>query len=241
MVDHFADSVEAACSRARVVAFVVSSAGKCPVTVRVDDTFRSAASVGVSKVFWETRALTARASHRSICIGTTRVRVARVSWWRWSCGWRVTCREGITNEAWVAPADWAVPGHRALGVHPADPRTGVHAFISHTCLVSWAIWIDGAFRLAFNVRVALQARQTGAGGSALPVAAHGVDAAWRRSAWVNGAWCGSWRPPALAEGVSNIALVTDADGNVVPHTAVGVDPTKARTRILALAPDACLI
>ena len=113
-----------------------------------------------------------------------------------TCGWRVTCREGITNEAWVAPADWAVPGHRALGVHPADPRTGVHAFISHTCLVSWAIWIDGAFRLAFNVRVALQARQTGAGGSALPVAAHGVDAAWRRSAWVNGAWCGGYKKGA---------------------------------------------
>ena len=63
VVDHFADSVEAACSRARVVAFVVSSAGKCPVTVRVDDTFRSAASIGVSKVFWATRALAAGASH----------------------------------------------------------------------------------------------------------------------------------------------------------------------------------
>ena len=113
-----------------------------------------------------------------------------------TCGWRVTCREGITNEAWVAPTDWAVPGHRALGVDPADPRTGVHAFISHTCLVSWAIRIDGAFRLAFNVRVALQARQTGAGGSALPVAAHGVDAAWRRSAWVNGAWCGGYKKGA---------------------------------------------
>ena len=86
MVDHFADSVEATCSRTRVVAFVVSSAGKRPVTVRVDDTFRPAVSVGVSKVFWETRALTARASHRCICIGTTRVRVARVSWWRWSWG-----------------------------------------------------------------------------------------------------------------------------------------------------------
>ena len=63
VVDHFADSVEAACSRAWVVAFVVSSTGKCPVTVRVDDTFRPAASVGVSKVFWETCALAAGASH----------------------------------------------------------------------------------------------------------------------------------------------------------------------------------
>ena len=113
-----------------------------------------------------------------------------------TCGWRVTCREGITNEAWVAPADWAVPGHRALGVNPADPRTGVHTFISHTCLVSWAVRVDGAFRLAFNVRVALQARQTGAGGGTLPVATHGVDTAWRRSAWVNGAWCGSYKKGA---------------------------------------------
>ena len=110
-----------------------------------------------------------------------------------TCGWRVTCREGITNEAWVAPANWAVPGHRALGVNPADPRTGVHTFISHTCLVSWAVRVDGAFRFAFNVRVALQAGQTGAGGSTLPVATHGIDTAWRRSAWVNGAWCGGYK------------------------------------------------
>ena len=39
VVDHFAESVEAARSRARVVAFVVFSTGKCPGTVRVDDTF----------------------------------------------------------------------------------------------------------------------------------------------------------------------------------------------------------
>ena len=107
-----------------------------------------------------------------------------------TCGWRVTCREGITNEAWVASADWAVPGHRALGVNPAHPRTGVHAFISHTCLVSWTVRVDGAFRLALNVGVALQARQTCAGGSALSVAADGIDATRRRPAWVNGAGCG---------------------------------------------------
>ena len=63
VVDHFADCVVSACSRAGVVAFVVSSTGKRPVTVGVDDTFRSAASIGVSKVFWATRALAAGASH----------------------------------------------------------------------------------------------------------------------------------------------------------------------------------
>jgi len=63
VVDHFADCVVSACSRAGVVAFVVSSTGKRPVTVGVDDTFRSAASVGVSKVFWATCALATGASH----------------------------------------------------------------------------------------------------------------------------------------------------------------------------------
>ena len=56
VVDHLAESVEAARSRARVVAYVVSSTGKCPGTVRVDDTFRPAASEGVSKVLWATGA-----------------------------------------------------------------------------------------------------------------------------------------------------------------------------------------
>ena len=63
VVDHFADSVEAACSRARIVAFVVSSTGKCPGTVGVNDTFRLTASVGVSKVTRATCALTAGALH----------------------------------------------------------------------------------------------------------------------------------------------------------------------------------
>ena len=107
-----------------------------------------------------------------------------------TCGWWVTCREGISNEAWVTSAHRAVSGHRTLGVDSADPGTGVHAFVSHTCLVSRAVRVDGAFRLALNIGVALQARQTCAGGSALSVAADGIDATRRRPAWVNGAGCG---------------------------------------------------
>ena len=107
-----------------------------------------------------------------------------------TCGWWVTCREGISNEAWVTSAHRAVSGHRTLGVDSADPGTGVHTFVSHTCLVSRAVRVDGAFRLALNIGVALQARQTCAGGSALSVAADGIDATRRRPAWVNGAGCG---------------------------------------------------
>ena len=80
MVDHFADRVEAAGSRTGVVALVVPSTGKRPVTVGVDNTLGPAAGVRVSEVFWSTGALATCASHRSIGIWTTRVRVARIPW-----------------------------------------------------------------------------------------------------------------------------------------------------------------
>ena len=80
MVDHFADRVEAAGSRTGVVALVVPSTGKRSVTVGVDNTLGPAAGVRVSEVFWSTGALATRASHRSIGIWTTRVRVARIPW-----------------------------------------------------------------------------------------------------------------------------------------------------------------
>ena len=45
----------------------------------------------------------------------------------------------------------------------------------------------------------------------------------------------------MTEGVSNITLVADANGNMVPHTAIGVEPTKAGTRVLTLLPYASLV
>ena len=80
VVDHFADRVEATGSGTGVVALVVPSTGKSPVTVGVDNTLGPAAGVRVSEVFWSTGALATRASHRSIGIWTTRVRVARIPW-----------------------------------------------------------------------------------------------------------------------------------------------------------------
>ena len=53
-------------------------------TVRVDHTLRSAATVGVSEVFWSTAADTGTATDSGISIGPTWVGVARVSG-RWRC------------------------------------------------------------------------------------------------------------------------------------------------------------
>jgi hypothetical protein len=45
----------------------------------------------------------------------------------------------------------------------------------------------------------------------------------------------------LAEGITNVALVADTDGDMVPDTAVGVLPTETRTEVLALPSDAGLV
>ena len=102
---------------------------------------------------------------------------------------------GLASEAGKAEAAGHMVGCPAVGVLATHvgKAANIHAFVSHTCLVSQAVRVDGAFRLAFNIRVALQAGQTGAGGSALSVVTHRIDAAWRWSAWVNGARCGGYK------------------------------------------------
>jgi hypothetical protein len=49
------------------------------------------------------------------------------------------------------------------------------------------------------------------------------------------------RPIAAGEGISNKALVANADWHMVPHAAVGIHSTEAWTRVLALPVDASLV
>ena len=49
------------------------------------------------------------------------------------------------------------------------------------------------------------------------------------------------RPVALREGIADKAGQTNADGNVISHVALGVDPAQAGTRVLTLAVDAGLV
>ena len=122
-------------------------------------------------------------------------------------------------------------------------RTGVPALVVDARLVGWAVWVDGALMPALHIRVTLQSREADTGSSLVSFLALSVDAARGGVAWVNNFWsmgCG-WRSPTLAERIANVALVTDADGNMVPDTAVSVDTTQARTWVLALTPDACFV
>jgi hypothetical protein len=86
VVDDPAHGVVATGAWAGVVTLVVTATGKGSVTVRVDDTLRSPASVGIPEVFRSAGALTAAASDCRVCVGTTGVWVAGVPWWERSWG-----------------------------------------------------------------------------------------------------------------------------------------------------------
>lgn len=45
----------------------------------------------------------------------------------------------------------------------------------------------------------------------------------------------------MTKGISDVALVTDADWHMVSHVTIGVDTTEARAWVLALASDASLV
>ena len=91
----------------------------------------------------------------------------------------------------------------------------------------WTVGVDGTFRFAFNVWVALQTWVAGARGSLVSICALSIDATWRWSAWVNDlwSWCGGGGSVTAGEWISDVSLVTDTQRDVVPDTAVGVDTT----------------
>ena len=72
-----------------------------------------------------------------------------------TCWWRVTCREGVSNEPLITATDWAVATDGAGGMDPTYARTGVHTLVPYTSLVDRAVRVDGALRLALYIRVAL--------------------------------------------------------------------------------------
>ena len=82
MVDHPTLGIEATNSRTRINTVLVDT-GLGGDTVRVDHTFRSAATVRIAKVFRSTAADAGTATDSSISIGPAWVGVAWVSgWWR---------------------------------------------------------------------------------------------------------------------------------------------------------------
>ena len=74
--------------------------------------------------------------------------------------------------------------------HLAVGAARIRTLVGNTGQRDRTIWVDGAFWLALDIRVALQSRQTRARRRTGSLAALGVDAARRGSAGVNWSWCG---------------------------------------------------
>ena len=100
--------------------------------------------------------------------------------------------------------------------------------------------VDGALRLAFNIGVPLQTRQTLAGSCSSPLIAHSIDATRRRIARVNDfrPWWLSCDSVSSVEWVPLVPLVAYTDRDMISNPEICIDSTKTRTWILAALVDA---
>ena len=69
-----------------------------------------------------------------------------------------------------------------------DSRAGILTLLLNTCQVRGALLVDGALRLAFNVRVALETRQALTGGCPVSFIANRVSPTRSGVARVNDFW-----------------------------------------------------
>ena len=97
--------------------------------------------------------------------------------------------------------------------------------------------VDGALRLAFNIRVSLKSRQTLAGSCSCSLITNCIDATRRRIARVNyfRSWWFRCNSVASVEGITLVPLVANTDRYVVSDPTVGIDATKSRTRVLTFS------
>jgi hypothetical protein len=100
--------------------------------------------------------------------------------------------------------------------------------------------VDGALRLAFNIGVPLQTRQTLAGSCSSPLIANSIDATRRRIARVNDfrPWWLRCDSVASVEWVPLVPLVANTDRDMISNPAICIDAAKTRTWILAALVDA---
>lgn len=120
-------------------------------------------------------------------------------------------------------------------------HTWVLAFLANACKSSWTVLVNGAFWLALDKWVALEAGWTGALADVASWPGNGVLAT---RIWVAGIeWCWiRWRrADALNQSIALIARQTGTDGRMVPDITLGVTAANSRARVVALEVPACLV
>ena len=125
------------------------------------------------------------------------------------------------------------------GMSPTHPGTWVPTLVVEASLIPGTLRVHGTLGLALNIGVAhiiqdAATRRSIASLRAIRISTtRGGVAGLNHFYWSRGrAWS-----VTLCKGVSYEALVADTQGNVVANLAVGVNTTKARTRVLALSAD----
>ena len=73
---------------------------------------------------------------------------------------------------------------QACSMRATGSRTGIHAFVSDTGQVTGTLLVDGTLRFALSIRITLEARNTGAGSSPVPLLANSIDTTGTWSAGV---------------------------------------------------------
>lgn len=123
------------------------------------------------------------------------------------------------------------------GMGPTHPGTWVPTLVVEASLVPGTLWVHRTLGLALNIGVAHIIQDAATRRSITSLRAIGISTTWGWVARLNHFyWSRScaWSV-TLCKGVSYEALVADTQGNVVANLAVGVNTTKARTRVLALS------
>ena len=106
-----------------------------------------------------------------------------------------TGSKGISLISWVTATLRRVVGHRTGGMVPTYPGTWVHTVLVYTGQVPRALCIDHTLWFTLYVGVASVIPDTGTAGSLADLVAHGINATWRRVAWLNNLHRqnGTWR------------------------------------------------
>lgn len=156
VVDHLAAGVDAARSRARILA-ALGDARHVVRAVRVGDALRLAGHVGIAAQSRQTDADAPVALTAALGIRSARIRIADVD----SFGGRFSDdrdrgarRERIASEALATDAHRHVIGDAALGVRAAGVGAGILAAVAHAALVARAVGVEHALRPAGSVRIA---------------------------------------------------------------------------------------
>ena len=149
MADCVTDGVDAACSRARILAFVVNTSF-VGWTVGVEDTLWSTSQIRIPEVTRKAGTSSSSLLCSALCIGSTRSWVAWINNFRdrfsCSCYDFSALIEWITCEASWTLTDRLMVHYLAASICTAGSGARVSAFLIDACFIAGTFGVNYAFR-----------------------------------------------------------------------------------------------